>query len=51
MRHRGHCPPSAANLPLEQPTRCERIINAITAKAPGLTTLQTLLLRADEVIR
>ena len=51
MHRRAHCPPSAANLPLQQPTRFERVIHAIAAKAPGLTTLQTLLLCADEVNR
>jgi len=40
-----------ADLPVEQPTEFDLIINRKTAKAFGITVTQSVLIRADELIQ
>jgi putative ABC transport system substrate-binding protein len=48
MRVKGASP---AELPIEQPTQLEMVINLRTAKALGLTVSPSVLARADRVIQ
>jgi putative ABC transport system substrate-binding protein len=42
---------SPGELPVEQPTKFDMVINARAAKALGVTLPQSLLIRADQIVQ